>query len=206
MKKIIYAALLAALSLACGNTNSENSSVETEILSSSNEDYYHIKYSINGAEKEKKKTYKTERVKAVYLKSLNDNPAPAVYLQFPTFTETFVLNVQAEKPGTYKVPHIDLHKEDLSFSFGVSENGEAYQLAFEAENVEVKIESIELKANPEAKTSMGDPADGYANLKGTFKGTFFMEKRGKDYRMTPGEGPKGDKVEVSGEFMSGGNF
>lgn len=203
-----YLTLFTFLMIACGSSNTPTETFETSTseISNADEDYFYIKYSINGEEKEKKKTYKTERVKAIYLKSLNDNPAPAVSIHFPVFTESFSLTLQAEKPGTYKLPFVDMHKWDMAFSMGVVENGESFQRAFEADDVTVTIESIELKADPNAKNNFGASADGFANIKGTFKGTFFMENRGKDYRMDPMGEKKGEKVEVSGEFMSGGNF
>lgn len=200
MKRHYLFLILVLFTIACGSgSSSENNSVAEE-MPVEDEDYFIVRYTYEGQEVEKKKTYKTDRVKAVYLNSANDNPAPAVYLQFPVFTESFVLNVQADKPGDYKVPHVDKHSLNLSFMVGQSKNGEGIAHDFQAEDVTVSIQSIELKADPTAKTSMGMKADGYANLKGTFKGTFTMETNRKSGKQ------KVENVTVAGEFMSGGNF
>lgn len=192
--------LIALIAIGCGGGSGTETSSSAEEMPLADEDYFMVKFTYEGEEVEKKKTYKTDRVKAVYLNSANDKPAPAVYLQFPVFTESFVLNVQADKPGDYKVPFVDRHSLDLSFMIGHAKNGESIVHDFQAEDVTVSIQSIELKADPTAKTSVGMTADGYANLKGTFKGTFTMETNRK------GNKQKTENVTVEGEFISGGNF
>ena len=200
MKTNLLLFLVALFTIACGGSSSSDTSNAAEAITMADEDYFIVRYTYEGEEVEKKKTYKTERVKAVYLNSANSNPAPAVYLQFPVFTESFVLNVQADKPGSYKVPFVDKHSLDLSFMIGQAKNGESIVHDFQAEDVTVSIQSIELKADPSAKTSIGMRADGYANLKGTFKGTFTMDTNRKSGKQTA------ENVTVEGEFMSGGNF
>lgn len=200
MKAYYLLITLVLFATACGGSASTESTSTVQEMPVADEDYFIVKYVYEGEEVDKKKTYKTERVKAVYLDSANDNPAPAVYLQFPVFTESFVLNVQADKPGDYKVPLVDGHSLNLSLKVAQTKNGEALVHDFQAEDVTVSIQSIELKADPTAKTSIGMTADGYANLKGTFKGTFTMETTRKGAKQTT------ENVTVEGEFMSGGNF
>lgn len=185
---------------ACGGNSSGEAPAKSVEKNASDEDYFIIRYTLDGEEYEKKVAKKTDRVKAVYMNSANDNPAPAVYLQFPVFTDSFILNVQADKPGTSKIPYVDGHQLDLSFKYGFAKDGKGIVHDFKAEDVTVTIKSIELKADPTAKTSIGMSMDGYANLKGSFQGLFTLTVAGSTEPKTV------EKVQVSGEFFSGRNF
>ena len=128
---------------------------------------------------------------------VDDGDRDRLYLAFPLGDGNIALNLIASGPGTYALPQdIPVYPDILDVSFIAQ--GEL--MSFRSTNVSLTLDVLEYNADPDAKTQAGLPMAGFANVEGTFAGTF------EEVKANPGDRSPKLQIEASGSFRSGENF
>ncbi len=129
--------------------------------------------------------------------SVDEAERDRLYLAFPFGSSNIALNLIASGPGSYSLPQdIPAYPDLLDVSF--IEGAEL--MTFRSTDVVLTLDVLGYSADPEARTHAGVPADGHADVAGSFAGTF------EEVKANPGDRSPRRVIEASGSFRSGENL
>ncbi len=164
----------------------------------SDEDFYEFTIVGAGLDRDLSRSFATEEAWGnVETVSVDEGERDRLYLAFPFGSSNIALNLIASEAGTYQLPQdIPVYPDILDVSF--IEGSEL--MSFRSTDVSLTLTTLESNVDPEARTHAGIPMDGFANVEGTFSGTF------EEVKANPGDTTPKLVIEASGSFRSSENF
>ncbi len=178
-------------SSGAGDTSGADDTTES---GASNEDFF--EFTVEGADLDRTvaRSFSTQEAWGnVERVTVEDQEVQRLYLAFPFGSGNIALNLIASEPGTFALPQdIVVYPDILDVSF--IEGSEL--MSFRSTNVSLTLTTLEYGFDPDAKTHAGVPVDGYANVEGTFWGTF------EEVKANPGDTSAKLEIEASGSFRS----